>query len=270
VAFIPGVSDILDADGNSLIVRNPDGSVPVTNLQLGTGLSGSWSKDGATGIVTVAPDPDAIVSASALAFGSGYAAQGGPFQQGMPGSGGSPVQLGPGWTVNSGAMLTLRSKISIRAFGPVMMWAYLETIATFVNAGAGVKLASSALGPGSTSVPPLDGVLGLNPSGSTVMATVSPLSIPAWAPSTAYVGSLVSGTSVPNGIMHPATGCSLVTNAGNIYVCWGGGTSASSGGPTATGLSITDGGATWAFTGATATAGLPFTWTLHEFEVLTA
>jgi len=42
----------------------------------------------------------------------------------------------------------------------------------------------------------------------------------------------------------------IVKNGGNLYRCMGGGVSASSGGPSTTGLSIADGTCTWAFAGA--------------------
>ena len=56
MAFIPNI-DVLDANGDSLIVTNADGTVPVVQLQLAAGLKGTFAKDGDVGTITIAPDP---------------------------------------------------------------------------------------------------------------------------------------------------------------------------------------------------------------------
>jgi len=62
-------------------------------------------------------------------------------------------------------------------------------------------------------------------------------------------GSVLTGrTWLPNTV-YPAAAFSIVNNDGKSYVCIGSGTSASSGGPTGTGSSITDGTATWQYQG---------------------
>lgn len=65
-----------------------------------------------------------------------------------------------------------------------------------------------------------------NPNGNTAL---KPVSVTAWQGSTAYA----IGT--------------VIANSGNLYKATAQGTSASSGGPTGTGGSITDGSVTWAF-----------------------
>lgn len=218
----------------------------------------------------VSPTVDTL-TLSQLIMGSGYNINAGLFEQVMPGTGGSPYTIGQ-WTVATGKMLTLRSRVSayaaVTGFG--VLYAYVDSRATFINAGAGVQAVSFDLGSGAVLQPPFTNILSTSPSGSNVISTVNPISIPAWAPSTAYVGSLFSygATNPPTAIMGASTGCSVVSHSSLLYACTSGGTSAGSGGPTGTGTGITDGGATWAYLGP-ASAGLPYVWTLHELEVLT-
>ncbi len=82
-----------------------------------------------------------------------------------------------------------------------------------------------------------------------------------WQPSSKYGPyGTTPGTSVPDGTVvwtpgapvawqpsHPYLQYSVVTNGGNYYVCKTAGTSASSGGPSGTGTSITDGSVVWTY-----------------------
>jgi hypothetical protein len=83
-----------------------------------------------------------------------------------------------------------------------------------------------------------------------------PAAHPAWAGSTAYTAVVPGGASAALALT------SFVVNGGNYYCCIQGGTSASSGGPTGTALSITDGTAKWAFLGSTVGLNIPcwFAW----------
>ncbi|HSM94039.1 MAG TPA: hypothetical protein VLT47_14235 [Anaeromyxobacteraceae bacterium] len=212
---------------------------------------------------------------SSLSLGPGYDLEPGPYQQSMPGTG-SPVQLDGTWTVPVGGVLTLRSKLTLYAYVATfgMLWCYLDTCTTFANAGAGVQAANASFGVGASVVPPFDTALVASVSGNVVTATISPLTIPAWAPLTAYVGSTLGGgygaPNPPTAIMGASTGCSVVSHASLLYACTAGGTSAASGGPTGTGSGIVDGTATWACLNLPASGGLPYTFTMHMFEVLWA
>ena len=206
------------------------------------------------------------LTASEIDLGTGYTMAAGASGT-MPGTGGSTVNIGS-WTVPSGRVLRIEGRITIEApvagFGLLLLSASNYNV--IANEGAGpavVEYGSIGL---VGNVPPFGGaagVLGTSIVGNVVTATISPLTIPAWAGTTAYVGSLTTygATNPPSAIMG-TTGCSVVTNGGNVYVCRAGGTSAGSGGPTGTGSSITDGGATWCYVGP-ATAGIGFNWRVN-------
>ncbi len=105
----------------------------------------------------------------------------------------------------------------------------------------GLKAVASLSG---ASFPLLDaGALLVNGLGDSITAQsvyqsadFTPTNVPAWAASTAYV-----------------VGNVVLNDSGKAYSCTQAGTSASSGGPTGTGASITDNGCKWQFLGATVT-----------------
>lgn len=53
MALITAVVDVLDSSGDSIIVPNADGTRPALALQLSTGITGTYAKDGDTGVVAL-------------------------------------------------------------------------------------------------------------------------------------------------------------------------------------------------------------------------
>lgn len=84
---------------------------------------------------------------------------------------------------------------------------------------------------------------------SIMIANPGPSAHPAWSGSTGYTAV------VPGAASAAAALTSFATNGGNAYACIQSGTSASSGGPTTTSLSIADGTAKWAYLGPVTAAG---------------
>lgn len=274
MGFIPQI-DILDANGNSLIQANPDGSLPIVQIQVATGLVATFSKEGDIATIEIAPDPSApITGGNSLALGSQSPPQ---FQ----------IQTGTTKTISSGSNLEatiavpvgkrvdfeLRLVGHVDCTGPGIMVPFSACF-FYAYANYGTSGPILANGPvidttrSTTNSPLLVGgaIFSVAVVGNTVQFSVVAYSVPAWSAQT-YAGALKGGTTPPNAVA--STVCAFVTNAGNIYVCTAGGVP-STVAPTGTGTSPITGvdGVTWYYVGPAA-SGLPVTYTVNADQILT-
>lgn len=281
--FITACTDARTADGTSLVTVNADGSRPAFVIQLGSGLSGSFAKDGDLGVVTVEADGSgtdivansvtaSTVTAGSLAIGSQVPPQ---YMAGVGATttiagGISPLMTIP---VPVGKVVTIEFSVNANIAMPVpgiLLPGWLDVVAAYANYGAsGPCLLYSTPDNLRTAInsPFVAALVTVNVSGNDIVFIGHPFTAPAWVALTAYAGGFADSSVLPDAVGDSTN--AVVANGGHIYVCTVGGTSAASGGPTGTGAgAITDGTVTWYYV-SPAAGGLSVTVTVTLSAVKT-